>query len=64
VKRFRYKAAFGCAGRAVEIRARILSLHAVDWISGAVSASLSLLRKIAFPDSGDRCWTTATPGSE
>jgi hypothetical protein len=28
-----------------------LSLHAVDWISGAVSASLSLLRKIAFPDS-------------
>ncbi|HEV2715662.1 MAG TPA: hypothetical protein VGU64_10395, partial [Terriglobales bacterium] len=43
------------------IRARILSLHAVDWISGAVSASLSLLRKIAFPDSGDRCWTTATP---
>ena len=28
---------------------RILSLQAVDWISGAVSASLSLLRKIAFP---------------
>ena len=35
------------------IRARILSLQAVDWISRAVLAPLSLPRKIAFPDSGD-----------
>jgi hypothetical protein len=33
------------------IRARILSLQAVDWISGAVSAPLSLPCKIGFPDS-------------
>jgi hypothetical protein len=31
-----------------------LSLRTVDWITGAVSAPLSLPRKIAFPDSGDR----------
>ena len=32
---------------------RILSLQAVDWISSRL-APLSLPRKIAFPDSGDR----------
>jgi hypothetical protein len=35
------------------IRVRILSLQAVDWISRAVLAPLSLPRKIAFPDSGE-----------
>jgi hypothetical protein len=34
------------------IRARILSLRPVDWIYGALSAPLSLPRKIAFPDCG------------
>jgi hypothetical protein len=34
----------------VGIRVRILSLQAVDWISRAVLAPLSLPRKIAFPD--------------
>ena len=38
------------------ICARTLSLQAVDWISGAGLAPLSLPRKIAFPDSGERCW--------
>ena len=41
------------------IRARILSLQCVDGISGAVSAPLSLPRKIAFPGSGNRCWWNA-----
>jgi hypothetical protein len=36
------------------IRARILSLQSVNEISGAVSGPLSLPRKIAFPDGGDR----------
>jgi hypothetical protein len=31
------------------IRARILSLQAVDWISGVVLGPLSLPRQIAFP---------------
>jgi hypothetical protein len=35
------------------IRVRILSLQAVDWISRAVLAPLSLPRKIAFPDRTD-----------
>ena len=39
-----------------EIRARILSLQAVDWISGAVSTPLSLARKIAFPHGRGRRW--------
>jgi hypothetical protein len=33
-----------------------LSLQSVDWISRALSGPLSLPRKIAFPDGGDRCW--------
>jgi hypothetical protein len=36
------------------IRAPILSLQAVDWISRVVLALLSLPRKIAFPGNGDR----------
>jgi hypothetical protein len=38
------------------IRARILSLQAVDWISGAVLGPLSLPCKIAFPHGRGRCW--------
>ena len=41
------------------IPVRILSLQCVDGISGAVSAPLSLPRKIAFPGSGNRCWWNA-----
>jgi hypothetical protein len=36
------------------IRACILSPQSVDWISRGLSGPLSLPRKIAFPDSGDR----------
>jgi hypothetical protein len=38
------------------IRARILSLQAVDWISGVVSGPLSLPCKIAFPHGRGRRW--------
>jgi hypothetical protein len=39
-----------------EIRARVLSLQAVDWISGVVLGPLSLPCKIAFPHGRGRCW--------
>jgi len=38
------------------ICARILSLQSADWIAGTVSRSLSLPRKIAFPDGGSWPW--------
>jgi hypothetical protein len=51
---FEWAISFVISPELAGIRARILSLQAADWISRAVLAPLSLPRKIAFPDSGDR----------